>query len=57
MTYTPFFVCSYCGEKKYAVVEGAEGVFVPCQCPDSQEVQLRKYYEERERMKQNRNKK
>lgn len=50
--YVPSFRCKYCGESKAAVVNGEEGVFVPCNCEEARTKRDRAHWEEVERRKQ-----
>jgi hypothetical protein len=42
--YVPKFHCDYCGKDKEAIVEGEQGVFIPCQCKESREGRDRDHY-------------
>jgi len=50
--YVPKFRCEYCGETKDAIVEGEQGIFIPCQCKEAKEGRDRDHYLAMERRKQ-----
>ena len=51
--FVPKFKCEYCGEFKSSIVlNGQEGLFVPCQCEEYRKNRARDHYIEMERRKQ-----
>ena len=51
-SYVPKFRCEYCGEEKSAVVNGNQGLFVPCDCKEARQKREQAHWIEMERRKQ-----
>jgi hypothetical protein len=49
--YVPTFKCKYCGETKESIVNGDQGIFVPCDCEESRKQRDQDHYLMMERRK------